>query len=215
ITDARGAATSAIDRSFGPWPEGQFAADDQAVELRFLLGFALKATDDAFYRIPEGEAAMEAYFEARAERFERWAEQIMPVVKRCLVAEGTEIDVNFLYQDLFHGGKDRAIAEYFMLQMMSELNHGLDQHGIEAAATKAIIGPAEVRNETVLRVNLYASTDDALIASSEKPWNIGRDLEDEIADVQDALTTIGVTSLAVAAKFSADGQALDVQPCRN
>ncbi len=215
ITDARGAATPAIDRSFGPWPEGQFATDDQAVELRFLLGFALKTTDDAFYRIPEGEAAMEAYFEARAERFERWAEQIMPVVKRCLVAEGTEIDVNFLYQDLFHGGKDRAIAEYFMLQMMSELNHGLDQQGIEAVATKAIIGPAEVRNETVLRVNLYASTDDALIASSEKPWNIGRDLEDEIADVQDALTTIGVTSLAVAAKFSADGQALDVQPCRN
>jgi hypothetical protein len=215
ITDARGAATPAIDRSFGPWPEGQFATDDQAVELRFLLGFALKTTDDAFYRIPEDEAAMEAYFEARAERFERWAEQIMPVVKRCLVAEGTEIDVNFLYQDLFHGGKDRAIAEYFMLQMMSELNHGLDQQGIEAVATKAIIGPAEVRNETVLRVNLYASTDDALIASSEKPWNIGRDLEDEIADVQDALTTIGVTSLAVAAKFSADGQALDVQPCRN
>jgi hypothetical protein len=215
ITDARGAATSAIDRSFGPWPEGQFAADDQAVELRFLLGFALKATDDAFYRIPEGEAAMEAYFEARAERFERWAEQIMPVVKRCLVAEGTEIDVNFLYQDLFHGGKDRAIAEYFMLQMMSELNYGLDQHGIEAAATKAIIGPAEVRNETVLRVNLYASADNTLIASSEKPWNIGRDLEDEIADVQDALTTIGVTSLAVAAKFSADGQALEVQPSSN
>ena len=215
ITDMRGAATPAIDRSFGPWPEGQFAADDQAVELRFLLGFALKATDDAFYRVPEGEDAMEAYFGARAERFERWAEEIMPVVKRCLVAEGTEIDVNFLYQDLFHGGKDRAIAEYFMLQMMSELNYGLDQHGIDAAATKAIIGPAEVRNETVLRVNLYASTDDALVASSEKPWNIGRDLEDEIADVQDALTTIGVTSLAVAAKFSADGQALEVQPSSN
>jgi hypothetical protein len=215
ITDMRGAATPAIDRSFGPWPEGQFAADDQAVELRFLLGFALKATDDAFYRVPEGEDAMEAYFGARAERFERWAEEIMPVVKRCLVAEGTEIDVNFLYQDLFHGGKDRAIAEYFMLQMMSELNYGLDQHGIDAAATKAIIGPAEVRNETVLRVNLYASTDDTLVASSEKPWNIGRDLEDEIADVQDALTTIGVTSLAVAAKFSADGQALEVQPSSN
>jgi hypothetical protein len=211
ITDLRGAATPAIDRSFGPWPEGQFGPDDQAVELRFLLGFALKRTDDPFYRIPQEEAEMDAFFEARAERFERWAEQIVPVVKRCLVAEGTEIDVNFLYQDLFHGGKDRAIAEYFMLQMMSELNFGLDQHGIDAASTKAIVGPAEVRNEMVLRVNLYASAGDALIASSEKPWNLGRDLEDEIADVQDALMTIGVTSLAVAARFDADGLALDVR----
>ncbi|HXA47306.1 MAG TPA: DUF2863 family protein, partial [Burkholderiaceae bacterium] len=211
ITDLRGAATPAIDRSFGPWPEGQFGPEDQAVELRFLLGFALKTTDDAFYRIPQDEAEMEAYFEARAERFERWTENIVPVVKRCLVAEGTEIDVNFLYQDLFHGGKDRAIAEYFMLQMMSELNHRLDQHGIDVAHTKAIIGPTEVRNEMVLRVNLYTSADDALIASSEKPWNLGRDLEDEIADVQDALATIGVTSLAIAAQFDAEGLALDVR----
>lgn len=212
ITDMRGAATPAIDRSFGPWPEGRFAADDQAIELRFLLGFALKATDDAFYRIPDDEAAIDAYFGARAERFERWAEQLVPVVKRCLVAEGAEVEVNFLYQDLFHGGKERAIAEYLMLQMMSELNHGLDQHSIDAANVNAIVGPAEVRNEIVLRVNLYAAGGDAPIVSAEKPWNIGRDLEDEIADVQDALTTIGVASLAVAEKFGADGQALNVRP---
>jgi len=211
ITDMRGAATPAIDRSFGAWPEGQFAPDDQAVELRFLLGFALKTTDDAFYRIPPEEVAMDAYFGARAERFERWAEQIVPVVKRCLAAEGAEIEVNFLYQDLFHGGKERAIAEYFMLQMMSELNHGLEKHGIDPENAKAIIGPAEVRNEMILRVNLYATADDALIASSDKPWHIGRDLEDEIADVQDALTTIGITSQSIAEKFNVDGQALGVK----
>ena len=154
---------------------------------------------------------MDAYFGARAERFERWAEQIVPVVKRCLAAEGAEIEVNFLYQDLFHGGKERAIAEYFMLQMMSELNHGLEKHGIDPENAKAIIGPAEVRNEMILRVNLYATADDALIASSDKPWHIGRDLEDEIADVQDALTTIGITSQSIAEKFNVDGQALGVK----
>jgi hypothetical protein len=211
ITDMRGAATPAIDRSFGPWPEGQFGPEDQAVELRFLLGFALKTTDDAFYRIPVDEAAMEAYFGARAERFERWAEQIMPVVKRCLVADGVEIDVNFLYQDMFHGGKDRAVAEYMMLQMMSELNYGLDQHGVDAADTKAVIGPAEVRNDMMLHVNLHASNDGKLIASAEKPWTIGRDLEDEIADMQDALATIGVNAFSVAVKFNADGQATDIR----
>jgi hypothetical protein len=212
MADMRGAATPAIDRSFGPWPEGQFAPDDHAMELRFLLGFALKTTDDAFYRIPQEEAAMDAYFSARAERFEQWAAQIVPVIKRCLAVEGAEIDVNFLYQDLFHGGKERAIAEYFMLQMMSELNHGLAQHGVDPADAKAIIGPAEVRGDAVLRVNLHASAGDALLASAEKPWNMARDLEDEIADVQDALSTIGVTALALAEKYGADGQAAGVRP---
>jgi hypothetical protein len=212
MVDMRGAAIPAIERSFSGWPESRFAPGDQAVELRFLLGFALKTTDDPFYRIPEEEAAADAYFEARAGRFEQWTQHIAPIVKRCLVTGDTEIDVNFLYQDLFHGGKERGVAEYFMLQMMSELNQGLDECGVDPGSTKAIVGPADARGDTLLRVNLHASADDALLVSAEKPWSIGRDLQAEIVDVYDALTTIGVASLAIAVQFGPDGQAIDVQP---
>lgn len=212
MTDKRGAPTPAIDRSFGGWTESKFAADDHAVELRFLLGFALKTTDDPFYRVPEDEADADVYFEARAERFQRWTQQVAPLVKRCLVANDRKFEVDFLYQDLFHGGIERGIGEYFMLQMMSELNQGLEERGIDRESTKAIIGPADVRDRAVLRVNLYASGDGTLLASSEKPWDIGRDLQVEIIDIQDALKTIGVTSLGLAAKFNADGQAVDVRP---
>jgi hypothetical protein len=211
MTDKKVVATPAIDRSFGAWPTSQFAPEDLAVELRFLLGFTLKTADDAFYHVPAEEAAVDAYFDVREKRFQHWTEQVVPLVKRCLVTDGRAVDVNFLYQDLFHGGKERGIAEYFMLQMMSELNHGLEQHGITAASTKAIIGPAEVRGDMVLRVNLYAEADGALVASSEKPSAVMRDLQTEIDDTYDALQTIGVKSLAIAMKFDAEGQALEVR----
>ena len=93
---------------------------------------------------------------------------------------------------------------------MSELNHGMQQHGVAPEHANAIIGPADVRDEMLLRVNLYA--DGALIATSEKPFVFGRDLQVEIDDTYDALTTIGVTSLAVAHKFDADGQPVDARP---
>ena len=63
----------------------------------------------------------------------------------------------------------------------------------------------------VLRVNLHASVGDALLAS-RKTVDMARDLEDEIADVQDALTTIGISSLALAEKYGADGQAVGARP---
>lgn len=212
MTEKKAAGTSAIERSFSGWPEHLFAPGDVAVELRFLLGFALKSTSDPFYRIPEDEAAVDAYFEARAERFQQWTEQVAPLVKRCLVNDGREIDLNFLYQDLFHGGKASGIAEYFMLQMLSELNQALDDHGIAPENTTAVIGPAEVRDDLVLRVNLHAEADGALVASAEKPLDAGRDPQVDIDDTCDALSTIGVTSLRVAVKFDEDGQAVDPQP---
>ena len=211
MTDKKVPATPAIDSSFGGWPESDFGADDVAVELRFLLGFTLKTADDAFYHVPEEDAAVDAYFEAREKRFQHWTEQATPLVKQCLVTDGRTVDVNFLYQDLFHGGKERGIAEYFMLQMMSELNHALEQQGIPAESTTAIIGPAEVRGDVVLRVNLYSALDGALIASSEKPSAVTRELGIEIDDTYDALMTIGVKSLSIAMKFDVYGQAIDVQ----
>ncbi|KAF3998346.1 DUF2863 family protein [Glaciimonas immobilis] len=215
MTDKKVAATPAIEDSFTGWPESKFGPDDMAVELRFLLGFTLKSADDAFYHVPEDDAAIDAYFEVREKRFQSWTEQAAPLVRQCLVTDGRKMDVNsdinFLYQDLFHGGKERGIAEYFMLQMMSELNHGLSQHELAAESTIAIIGPAEAGGDVVLRVNLYKESDGSLVATSEKPSAVTRDLDLEIDDTYDALMTIGVKSLAIALKFDVYGQAVDVQ----
>lgn len=205
------APTPEIDRSIGVWPPGRFGPEDQAVELRFLLGFASKTTDDSFYRIPESEEAADTYFAARAERFERWAEQYAEVVKRCLAGSDKELDINFLYQDLFHGAKERGIAEYLLLQMMSDLNAQLEESGKNAEGLKAIAGPIEALDGLALRVNLYLPNDDTLLASCEKACILGRDLDEEFSDVYDALMTMGVASMALAKDFSADGAALDVR----
>jgi hypothetical protein len=212
MTRKKAGAAPAIASSMSGWPENHFSPEEQVVELRFLLGFALKRLDDPFYRVPKDEAAADRYFEARAMRFQQWAQQVAPLVKRCLVADGSDIDIDFLYQDLFHGGKERGIAEHYMLQMMAELHHDLRAHGTLPENTRAIIGPIEMGGEMALRVNLYAETDGTLLASADKPISIARDLGMEADDTCDALTTIGVKSLALAARFDADGQAVDVRP---
>jgi hypothetical protein len=212
MTRKKAPAAPAIARSMSGWPESGFAPDDSVVELRFLLGFALKTLDDPFYRIPENEAAADRYFEARAARFREWSQQVAPLVKRCLATDGRDIEIDFLYQDLFHGGKETGIAEQAMLQMMSELQHTLQASGVAPAATHAILGPADAGDGEVLRVNLYAVADGALIASSDKPIGAARDLQAEADDIHDALATIGVASLALAIKFDADGQPVDTRP---
>lgn len=206
------AGAPAIGRSMSGWPENHFEPDDLAVELRFLVGFALKTMDDPFYQVPKDEATADRYFEKRAARFQQWTQQVAPLVKRCLATDGSDIDIDFLYQDLFHGGKERGIAEYYMLQMMSELHQDLHEHDTSPEITRAIIGPTDIAGELVLRVNLYAEADGTLVASSDKPIGVVRDLQIEADDVYDALMTIGVKSLALAMKFDADGQAVDVRP---
>ncbi len=212
MTGKKLTATPAIDRSMSGWPEHHFAPEDLAVELRFLLGFTLKSMDDPYYQVPEEEAAADRYFAMRAARFQHWTQQAAPLVQRCLVTQGRDIELDFLYQDLFHGGKERGIAEYHTLEMMAELHHGLQMHGTPPETTEAVIGTVEIDGEIVLRVNLYAASDGALIASSEKLLGVAYDLQSEAEDAYDALMTIGVKSLALAARFDADGQAVDVRP---
>jgi hypothetical protein len=215
------AAAPAIERSLSGWPDGGFAPGDVAVELRYLVGFALKRTDDPFYEVPREEAAADAWFAAREERFRAWAAAAAPLIKRCLAPDAAEFDVNFLYQDLFHGGKERGIAEYSMLQLMSDLNHGLDERGIDPGHAAAAVAPERVMAdadegapaEMVLRVNLYDS-DGELFASSEKPLGMLADIDSEMEDVYDALKTIGVTSVARAKGFDADGRPVGAQPMR-
>ncbi len=64
-----------------------FAADDDALELRFLPDFALKSADDPFYLVPVDEATADAYFTVREERFQRWIEQIAPHDAKAVVGQ--------------------------------------------------------------------------------------------------------------------------------
>ncbi|MGE5623300.1 MAG: DUF2863 family protein [Bacillota bacterium] len=203
-----------IARSISGWPENRFAPEDSAVELRFLLGFSLKALDDPFYRVPDNEAAADRYFAARAARFRQWAQQYAPLVKRCLVRDGREIEIDFLYQDLFYGGKETALAEYFTLQMMADMQHALQEHGLAPEDAQAVLGPAHDAGETVLRVNLYAQGNDTPLVSSDKPLGSDGDLRAETDDACDALATLGIQSVALATKFDADGRPVDVRPYR-
>lgn len=212
MTRKKAADAPDIARSISGWPESRFAPHDTAVELRFLLGFALKALDDPFYRVPDNEAAADRYFDARAARFRQWAQQHASLVKRCLVTDGRDIQVDFLYQDLFYGGKETGMAEYFMLQMMADLHHALEENGLAPERAHAVIGPAEADGDAVLRVNLYAQGNDEPLVSVDKPVGLGSDLRIEADDAADALATVGVKSVALAMKFDADGRPVNARP---
>ena len=218
MTDKRVAATPAIDRSFGGWPDSPFSPTDRAIELRFLLGFSLKAVDDPFYAIPDDEASADAWFAMRELRFQKWAMNVAPLVRRCFglarnaaPASGDD-DVHFLYQDLFHGGKERGIDEYFMLQMISELNAALQQRNLSASQTRAVMGPFDNHGEALLRVQLHALSDGGLVAQAEKPVPGIADWELAYADVQEALAMIGVETLFLARLFDREGTPLELSP---
>lgn len=224
MTDKRLAPTAAIDRSLSGWPDSPFTVGDRAIELRFLLGFSLKAADDPFYAIPEEEAAAEAFFDAREQRFQQWTIAALPLIKRCFAMDamqeppkdathGDDVqgDVHFMYQDLFHGGKERGIAEYFMLQLISELNRGLQAANANVEEVRAILGPIDSAGEPVLKVQLFGAGG-GLIMQTEKPVPALPDWEVEFADTAGALAMIGVTSVSTARKFAADGKAIDPKP---
>ena len=208
ITDKKLVARPALERSMGGWAPTSFSASDKAVELRYLLGFAMKPVDDAFYAVPADDTAAEAWFEARMVRYRGWTEQAAPLVKRCLAGRPDSLELHFLYQDLFFGAREQGMAELAMLQMMAELGAALEPHGASAAA---VIGPADVDDVMVLRVNLIGS-DGAVLASSDKPLDLAADLQVEVDDIVDALSTLGVCQVSVAMRFGADGQPKQVQP---
>ncbi|MET0855110.1 MAG: hypothetical protein ABWY27_00055 [Telluria sp.] len=203
--------TPALAASIGGWA-GAFGPDDETMELRFLLGFSRKRADDPFYLPPEDEAAADAYFDARMERFQRWTLDVMPLVKSCLTADPSAIDLNFLYQDLFFGAKQQAMEEFGMLAVMADINSALAEHAVEPADAEAIVAPAAVDEHLVLRVNLYRRGGTTPLVSAEKPLDPAAELETEIADLCDALGTIGITSVSVAARFGAGGQPENVRP---
>jgi hypothetical protein len=208
----KSASTAALEKSLSGWPPSFFEAFDTALELRFLLGFALKKADDPFYAVPDDEACADAYFTTREQRFQQWTGSAGPLLKRCLADAEAGIEIDFLYQDLFFGGKEHGIAEYYTLQMMSELNLDLQEHAVEAADTFAVIAPADAGGEMTLRVNLYLHLDGRLVASAEKPLAALDGLHAEVDDARDALSMIGVRMCSMALKFDASGKPVDARP---
>ncbi|HEX8614616.1 MAG TPA: hypothetical protein VF800_25330, partial [Telluria sp.] len=100
MTEKKLVARPALERSMTGWAATHFGPGDTAVELRFLLGFAMKRADDPFYAAPEDEAQADAYFEARMERYRAWTVAAGPLVKRCLASDPASLQLHFLYQDL-------------------------------------------------------------------------------------------------------------------
>ena len=172
-----------------------------------LVGFSQKHADDPFYAVPEGEQAAEDWFEARMERYRRWTEEAAPLVRRLLAPADRDLQLNFLYQDLFFGARTQGLAEQAMLALMATLGAALD--GRESRA-RAVVGPADVKGDMVLRVQLLGG--DTVIATAERPLELGSDLAVEVEDVRDALATLGVEDVAVASRFDAQGHAVDPRP---
>ncbi|MQA40464.1 DUF2863 family protein [Rugamonas aquatica] len=211
LTEKKIAAAPALERSMAAgWSATGFGADDTAVELRFLLGFALKRADDPFYKVPAGEKAADAYFAKRAERYQQWTERHAPLVARCLGRGrgAPELRLNFLYQDLFFGARAQGQSEYAMLQLLSTLNQALD--GQSPDQVEAVIAPADLDDEMLLRVQLRAGG--AVLAEADKPLDPCADLEEEVDDLRDALASIGIARLTVALRFDAQGQPVEPRP---
>ncbi|WBS02331.1 hypothetical protein OU994_29485 [Pseudoduganella sp. SL102] len=202
------AEAPALERSITGWSGTAFGPDDAAVELRFLVGFSQKHADDPFYAVPADEAQADAWFEARMERYRRWTEEAAPLVRRLLAPAGRPLQLNFLYQDLFFGARQQGLAEQAMLALMATLGAALDGHG---GPFRAVVGPADVQGDMVLRVQLLGG-DGAVVASGERPLELGSDLAVEVDDVRDALVTLGVEDVAVASRFDAQGNAIDPRP---
>lgn len=197
LTEKKIAAAPALERSMKHgWSATAFGPDDSAVELRYLLGFALKRADDPFYKVPASEKAADAYFAKRAETYQKWTEQYAPLVARCLGrarGAGPALQLSFQYQDLFFGARAQAQSEYDMLHLLSELNQALA--GRDPAQVQAVIAPSEDDDQPLLLVEL--SQDGAVLASAAKPHDPAADLALALEDLADALASLGLTDISV------------------
>jgi hypothetical protein len=210
MMDRKVSAAPALERSIAGWTPTEFGADDKAVELRFLLGFALKRADDPFYQAPREEQAQDDYYAARMERYRKWTVDAAPLVARCLAGAQADVQLNFLYQDLFYGALEQGRAEHAMLEMMAQLRAVLDAG---AAPARVVIAPADARNDAVLRVVLY-DAGGARLAACDKPVDPDCDVDAEVADVADALATLGLDAGAIelAAGYDNLGRPMDARP---
>jgi hypothetical protein len=199
-----------LEATMTGWNGERAGSSDDAMELRFLLGFSLKRADDPFYAVPEDEAGSDAYFDARMARYRAWTVEAAPLVKRCLATDPGRLTIDFLYQDLFFGARGQAVDELAMLVALAEANQVLDMRGIAAADARAVVAVLDGGENALLRTNIYSG--DELLGSVEKAVDLSADLGEELDDMCDALLTFGFGSVDTAADFTPDGQPEGAQP---
>ena len=213
MLDKKIAATPALERSMHGWTGRTFGADDDAMELRFLLGFALKRADDPFYQPPEDEAGADAYFDARTQRYQAWTASAAPLVARCLAQDPARLAIDFLYQDLFYGAKEQGAAELAMLSTLSAIDAAASGAGLGLDAVAAVVAPIDAGDEIALRVCLYAAGGTtAPLATIDKRVDLSADLSAEMDELCDALAGLGLASLAIADGFGEDGTPHNAAP---
>jgi hypothetical protein len=212
MLDKKIAPTPALERSMHGWTPRAFAPEDDAMELRFLLGFSLKRADDAFYQPPADEAGADAYFDARMERYQAWTASAAPLVARCLAQDPSRLAIDFLYQDLFYGAKEQGAAELAMLSTLSEIDAALDAAGLAPAAVAAVTAPIDAGDAIALRVCLYRDVAAAPFATIDKSVDLSADLSADMDELCDALAGLGLASLAVADAFDDAGLPLNAAP---
>jgi hypothetical protein len=209
-------AAPAIEASMRGWQPGIADAHEEAMELRFLLGFSLKHADDPFYRVPKDEEAADAYFEGRLARYRLWAGSITPLLQRNLSRTPAELALNFLYQDLFYGAMEQGVSELAMLATLAEVNWRLDGQDLEPGRIKAVVAPIMApgagSEQAVLRINLYALGGGAPLAAVDKPVDLADDLEIALEDLCDALGSVGLDGILVATGFDDDGEPQGAEP---
>ena len=191
MLDKKVAEAPALMRSIAGWQPASFGADDEAVELRFLLGFALKRVDDPFYAMPPAGKKQDAWFEARMQRYQDWTVSAAPLVQRCLAAGGKELRLNFQYQDLFYGALQQGKSEHWMLAMMAEFGAALEAGG----AARAVITLVEAEDDAALGVQLLGAGGE--LAHADRRLDVGDDVEAMIDDLRDALATLGIDDITV------------------
>ena len=201
-----------IEASMRGWTGEPVAPDETALELRFLLGFSLKRADDPFYRVPRDEAGSDAYFAARMERYRAWTEAVAPLVARVLSSDPNRLELNFLYQDLFYGAKEQGVAELATLGVLAEAKRLLAAKDLAPDAVHAAVAPLDMGEHVILRANLYALDGGQPWGSVEKPVDLAADLAAEVDELCDALLSLGLEGVSIAAGFSADGHAEGAEP---
>jgi hypothetical protein len=201
-----------IAASMRGWTGEPVAPDDTALELRFLLGFSFKRSDDPFYRIPKDEVASDTYFAARMDRYRDWTVTVAPLVARCLAADPARLDLNFLYQDLFYGAKEQGVAELATLGVLAEVKGLLQDKDLAPDAVHATVAPLDMAEHIVLRANLYALDGGRPWGSVEKPIDIAADLVAEVDELCDALLSLGLEGVSIATGFLDDGRAEGAEP---
>jgi hypothetical protein len=210
MTSKKPAEVPLLAATMRGWSGEGFDPADEAMELRFLLGFSLKRADDPFYAAPDDETGSDAYFDARMERYRAWTSAVEPLVKRSLAADPQRVAIDFLYQDLFFGAREQALAEVAMLGMLSDVNAALVERGVAPEEVRAVVAAMDAGEQAVLRLNLYQ--DAQLIGSFDKEVDLSADIWTELDDLCDALGTLGVAGVETAASFSEDGQPEGAQP---